>query len=867
MRNSVIIKKHPVVIAMSVVMLQFGVASAQETTVESAPGIEKETEKTNVGKEATGDNRNGNGDATSVETIVVTGTSLPRRRFDAAYANSTLSEQQIEVFAPLSTVDLFGKLAGFGSEPSGGEGGNNVNVRGLPSTNFLFIPILQDGLPVFQEAQEAFLNADELTRIDLMTDRVEAVRGGTSPIYTSNAPGATINIISKKGTREPQGTVRATWGNYGLTRFDAQWSGPVADDLLVSMGGFYRVDDGLRPTGFTANQGGQFQINVTRLIPGGEVTVYVNRLDDKTAFYLPIPLADPRNPSVSLSHLIDPRDGTLTSSDFQHARLRTLNGTPGGTTVDEDLSEGIHSKITMIGGSVDRKFGDGWIASNKVRYTDGTVKFNSLFSLTPPQDSNAFLAGQFSRAQAGFGSGVNRLAYTLANSRGPNGARISFDPSTTQGLVTEGGWWSVDTQISNFMNDFRLTKALSGIGPGNHEVTGGIYFSDYTFKQSRLFNTILLETRNRPRALDVLAFDSAGNMLGSVTENGFLNYGNNSDVGGHVDGQLWAVYVADEWQLTDRMRLDGGIRHQTARQSGYTRVRTTQNLGNPQTLADDNVGGPSGIIENRSERLSGTAWTLGINYDFSSQFGGFARYTSSFRTPTLANIYTGTTQTPAINSKVKEIEVGAKYRHQDFSVFATAFWNRFDPLLESTFTPNASGILVSTPFTSETENYGVELEGSWRPNADFELFGNVTLQNPRYKNLSVLSTGQAISGVEGNQIGRFAKILASITPTLNFAAFGHRGKVYATISHQGKRYVDSNNRTELPAYTTVDAGVIYDLNKNLRFQLMGSNLTNEIGLTEGNPRTDPIVGQGTGTAIYARPVFGRAIRMSLTYDW
>ncbi len=864
MRNSTISKKHQIVVAMSVAMLQFGVASAQET-VESITGDGKKTGQVNVEEETSDASRNG--DATPVETIVVTGTSLPRRRFDAAYAHSILSEPQIEIFAPLNTVDLFSRLAGFGTEPSGGEAGNNVNVRGLPISNFLFVPILQDGLPVFQEAQEAFLNADELTRIDLMTDRVEAVRGGTSPIYASNAPGATINLISKKGTSTPQGTIRATLGDYGLARFDVQWSGPVANDFLVSMGGFYRVDDGLRRTGFTANRGGQFRINVTRPIADGEVTVYANRLDDKTAFYLPIPLADPRNPSLSLSHLIDPREGTLASSDFRHARLRTLNGTPGGTTVEEDLSEGIHSDITMIGASIDRKFGDGWTVSDKVRYTDGSVKFNALFSTTPPSDATAFLGSQLGRARAGFGSGVSRLDYVLANARGPDGSRVPFDPSTVQGLVTPGGWWSVDSEISNFMNDFRLTKEFSGIGPGNHELTGGIYFSDYTFRQSRLFNTILLETRNRPRALDVLAFDGAGNVLGSVTENGFLDYGNNRDVGGSVEGRLWAFYATDEWKLTDRTTLDAGLRHQRTRHRGHVNVRATQNLGNPQTLADDNVGGPSGIFENRSERLKGTAWTLGVNHDFSDRFGTFARYTSSFRTPSLGNIYLGATQTPAMNTKVKGIEIGTKHRYPGGFAYVTAFWNRFDPLLDSTLTADPSGNLVTTRFTSETENYGVELEGSWRPNPRFELFGNVTLQRPRYKNMSVLATGQPIPGVEGNQVRRIPQVLASITPTVNFTAFDRPAKAYATVTHQGKKYVDSNNSTKLPGYTTLDAGVIADLNKNLRFQIMGSNLTNKIGLTEGNPRTDPLTGQGTGTAIYARPIFGRAIRVSLTYSW
>jgi iron complex outermembrane recepter protein len=844
MRSHIQVPRHPVAIAISLAMLQIGIAKAADSSGASQ----------------------GN-DATPTDTVVITGTSRPRRQFDAAYANSTMSEQQIETFAPLSAVDLFGKLAGFGSEPSGGESGNNVNVRGLPISNFLFVPVLQDGLPVFQEGQEAFLNADELNRIDLMIDRVETVRGGTSPIYASNAPGATINLISKKGTKTPHGTLRATWGNYGLARFDGQWSGPVGNDLLVSGGGYYRVDSGLRPPGFTADNGGQFRINVTKPIDGGAVTVYASRLDDKTAFYLPIPLADPRNPSVSLSRLIDPHDGTLSSSDFQHVKLRTLNGTAGGTTVDRDLSEGIHPKISMIGADFDRKLGNDWIVSDKARYTDGSVRFNALFSTTPPSDAAAFLQGQLTRARTGFGPGVARLDYFLANTMGAGGARIPFDPATTQGLITPAGWWSVNSDFSNFMNDFRLTKAFSGIGTGSHEVTGGLYLSDYRFTQARMFNTILLETRGRPRALDVLALDSSGNVMGSVTENGFLNYGNNNDAGGHVDGRLWALYATDEWKLSERTTFDAGLRYQRTHQSGYVNLRTTQNLGNPQTLADDSVGGPSGQIQNRAETISGTAWTLGVNHDFSDRFGAFARYTSSFRTPSLSDIYLGATQPAVIVSKVKGIEVGTKHRYDKGAAYLTVFWNRFDPLLDSTLVQDASGNVVSTRFSSLTENYGVELEGNWKLNPHFELIGNLTLQRPRYKNLTVLSTGQSIPSVEDNQVRRIPGVIANITPMINFDAFGHRTKVYATVTHQGKKYVDTNNTTELPAYTTLDAGAIVDLNERLRFQVMGSNLTNEIGLTEGNPRTDPLAGQGTPTAIYARPIFGRTIRMSLTYSW
>lgn len=805
--------------------------------------------------------------AAPIDTVIVTGTAFKRRTFDAAYANSSISEEQIERYAPLNTVDLLGKLAGFVSEPSGGESGNNINVRGLPVTNFQFVPLLQDGLPVFQESQEDFLNADELMRVDLMTDHLEAVRGGTSPIYTSNAPGATVNFITRKGTPEPHGTVRGTLGDYGLVRFDGAWTGPVGHGWLLSMGGYYRFDDGLRKPGFTADRGGQFRFNLTRTLRQGELNLYAGRLADRTIFYLPVPLADPRAPGRSLSHLLDPRSGTLTSNDFRNVRIRTLDGTPGGAIDNEDLADGVYPRVNVVGASLDWRLAGGWTLQDKVRYTDGSVKFNALFSLTPPDDAAAFQAAQLDRARAAFGPAVDRLAYVLANARGPGGGRIPFDPAGTDGLVIRGGWWSVDTKFSNFMNDFRLSREWAGIGPGSHTLTGGLYFSDYRFRQSRLFNAMLMEMRDRPRALDLIALDRAGNTLGSVTENGFLDYGDNNDMGGAVDGTLWALYAADEWKLSKHLRLDGGVRHQSTRQHGYAVIRATQDLGNPATLADDNVGGPSGSVDRRHEHFRGTAWTLGGNYEFTPEFSAFARYTSSFRTPALSDIYLGATQAPAFNSSVRQAEFGTKHRFPGGAAYATVFWNRFKPLRDAALTVGPDGQVVSTDFVGTTENYGVEFEGTWRVVPKLELTGNLTLQNPRYKSLAELSTGRAIPGVEGNQIGRFPKVLGTFTPTLDFDLFGYQSKGYATVSYQGQRYVDSNNSTRLPAYTTLDAGLIVDLDSHLRLQVAGANLTNEIGLTEGNPRTDALEGQGTGNAIYARPIFGRTLRLSLTYNW
>jgi hypothetical protein len=45
------------------------------------------------------------------------------------------------------------------------------------------------------------------------------------------------------------------------------------------------------------------------------------------------------------------------------------------------------------------------------------------------------------------------------------------------------------------------------------------------------------------------------------------------------------------------------------------------------------------------------------------------------------------------------------------------------------------------------------------------------------------------------------------------------------------------------------------------------NITNEVGLTEGNPRSGFAEGTGLSGAFYARPILGRNLLLSLTYDF
>ena len=183
----------------------------------------------------------------ALDEVVVTGTAESIDKFTAPYAVSTLKQEAILDKAPRSLVDLLRGQPGLTVENSGGEGGDeNIVIRGLPYAGFRLVDVLEDGIPLFESNYERFLNIDEIFRVDLMTEHAEVERGGTASIFSNNASGGVVNLITRHGTETQEGAIDLEGGSASLFRVSAYQSGPITDNLLYSIGGSYRVDDGLR---------------------------------------------------------------------------------------------------------------------------------------------------------------------------------------------------------------------------------------------------------------------------------------------------------------------------------------------------------------------------------------------------------------------------------------------------------------------------------------------------------------------------------------------------------------------------------------------------------------------------------------------
>jgi outer membrane receptor protein involved in Fe transport len=421
---------------------------------------------------------------------------------------------------------------------------------------------------------------------------------------------------------------------------------------------------------------------------------------------------------------------------------------------------------------------------------------------------------------------------------------------------------AIESDFDGTQVDFSLTRKLDG-GPGSHDLKLGVYGSLYAADQFSAYNDYLLEVAGQPRTLDLVAYSATGAVLGYVTDRGVLRYTTTLNDSAS-DAKTVAVYANDTWDITDKLSLDAGVRYEKYDYQGFATNTAAVNLGDSTTLADNATRAFTTQVNNTAEP-STTNWTLGLNYDFTGSFGMYARAAHLEIAPQSGVVRS--TAPSLIGNKADQYEIGIKATFGRSYVYVTGFYTQFDPLNVSfvAFNPETGRNDQVLPFFGKAVSRGVEVNALWRPAGWFSLAGGVTAYDPHYGSL-YNESGADPGAVSGNQIVREPKLHGNVRPTFTFRSGENQFDLYGTFAFVGKRYVDLFNQTQMPAYQTIGAGIALTRGA-WRAQVVGSNLTNEHGLTEGNTRSDILAGQGTREAIYGRPLFGRNFRLMLSRSW
>jgi outer membrane receptor protein involved in Fe transport len=757
--------------------------------------------------------------ATTLDTVVVSGTAQFKglRKRDTSFSITTATAEQMREAVPQSTADLLKVTPGVWAEPSGGGTGANIFVRGMPSEGDApFVTMQLDGSPLFPPPTLSFLENSTLFRIDDTIERMEVLRGGSSPIFSNGQAGITVNFIQKTGQDTPEGSVRLTTGSDNLQRVDVYAGGALGNGWYASVGGFFRKTDGVRDPQFDADKGGQFSATLSKRWDSGQVTFYARHLDDNNAFYTAIPLLS-RDNGNSLSGFpgLDPQTGTLLSNDFRNV---TLPVGPNGETIRRDLADGRGVNVDLFGGALDWQVGD-WSIADRFNVMGGDAPTNALFTGNAPTTLADFIAGKG-------GTGVG--TYT-------NGGGV-VDPNQQ---VLEAGWWVVDKHLSSFTNDLRLSLELF---TGN-TLTLGTYYARYSSRDTwYLGNNMLLTAQNNARRIDVTLDDGR-----QVTRDGFTGTSTFA-LREDFEGENTAVFVADEWELNARLRLDLGARYEQQKVTGDVHDTATVDLdGNPDTLYDNKTSISLPSVTHFDQTDKKFSWTVGLNLKLSEQVSLFGRANSGLKFPGFDNLRDG-------NNKVQEVdqyELGLKSGSQLYDLYLTAFYNDFKNSPFQAFLADGSNFTT----VGDSRAYGVEVEGAIRPFGGFELAGTGVWLDGKYKNYQEFT---------GNQVMRQPKKQFRLTPSYYWMLpFGDL-KLFATYSYVGDRFADLANAQKLPSYDMVDLGASLHVGDHWEVTASGSNVTDELGLTEGNVR---VPGGATNGVFMGRPIAGRQYQMSLAYRW
>jgi outer membrane receptor protein involved in Fe transport len=790
--------------------------------------------------------------------IVITGRAVeaPLSAPELSYAITRLDANMLAQNGILSTADLFKQIPGFWVEATGGEASNNVRARGIPTDGYSSVALLEDGLPVQYDGGLGYLNTDQVFRVDSTIDRVEAVRGGPSAIFAPNAPGGSIDFLTRDGLRDPGYTLSAMPGSFGYARIEGFAGMRIAPHLGVSLGGFYRADDGLRDPGFPADRGGQIRAGIAYDDGRLRLSFNAKRLDDRVILYLPVPLQLDNGGRVRGIPGFDPLFDTLAGPDNVHVPFKTADGPQ-----DFDLSQGTHSRITFYTMTGRLALDDRSALDIKARLRTGTTLRNGLFPIGRPMTGESYIDSVWPQLAAAFpGAASAQIRYA--------GTGAPFLPdSNGNGLVVGANLLSVRLPMDEFIGDARLTRSIDRWG--HHDIALGLTYADSKVGFDRTMGTVLLDVRGQARRLDIVAVDGNGRQVGALTDNGFVRYGSLFDAVTLRSSNV-ALYLADEWKITPHWRIDLGGRWERARIGGSVEGSTPIDLGDPGTLADDAVLTGNGMIEPIDRHFSGLSWTAGVNFHPVGSTGLFLRFTRIARLPSATEFNAAPDRTDEAIVPITMAEAGLILQHRHWSLSAVAFRTHFArlPFTDYRFDPETS-TYVDRTVIADTSTIGLELAGHADLFGPLRLDVQATLQDPQYRNFryTELVYGLPVTrDVTGNQLIRVPKLAIRTTPSLDLLA----GKLRIDMEfvHYSGRFADIANTQRLPAFSLINAHVNARITDHLTLALHAANITNTLGLTEGNPRTGSFDTGGTGLKYFlARPEFGRSLRATFSLSY
>ncbi|MGI4947414.1 MAG: TonB-dependent receptor domain-containing protein [Janthinobacterium lividum] len=803
----------------------------------------------------------------SLNEVVVTGNTSGKRTLFTSSSDVTLANSaDIQRLAPRSTAEALNLVPGVFVEGTAGPVSNNYSVRGLRGGAQTFITLEEDGMPILYSGG----GADEYFQNDITIDRLEAVEGGTSGILAVNGAAATINFISLKPNFDHvTSSARFTGTTYGDIRADGYFSAPIAPDLAFSVGGFVDSNPGQRYSQFNYNTYHVKGMLEKRFGDGGFLRLTIKKQDEHDAYYADMPFTSNGNGQIgNVAGLNGLNDNITGGRAFSQIKVPDSCAT-GNCVRTFSTENGIHTRSTEYRGDLNLPITQNFSAFARARYLDAVFDFNGTFPGSngqPPASAVTYLTSAASPIASLLTAG--RAAFPTATQFGLRDTLTgqviaanntgALNALNGNGLLQETVLNHQTTRTKDLGTDFGVKWDYTGGAIENSLTVGGMFYDVRRADDQSGVASLINGVANASHIYDVVALNAAGGVAGQLTNNGMVSYGNwgQGIFNDHVDSL--SGYFNDELKIGENLHIDFGFR--------YEHEHVATNVGNAAAVNGTVLPGTPGIVTDLGPTFNGTytpyrvsyhdtAETVGVNYTLNDHLALYGRYAKGFQTNG------GNSGGPAsAPSDLTLYEGGVRFQFPGLVGSLVGFRTEFRDQ-SYTFTNPSNPAIQNNALADDNIN-GVQLDVDFKPVRFFSISASGVYQDPSLTNLRFNGTAQP--QYDGNTPERTPKKLFQVTPS--FILPQGLGEIYGRWRYTGRIFADAGDGVALPAYDVFSVGASVNLSKHINLNVSVDNLTNKLGLTEGNPR------QGQTQSIingyfYGRAIIGRNALGSVTFKF
>ena len=725
--------------------------------------------------------------------------------------------EQLTYITPNLTFNSSGAFAGTKSAAQ-------IFIRGIGQTDYL--PVTDPGVAVYVDGIYMARSIGAVMEL-LDIERVEVLRGPQGTLFGRNAMGGAVSLHSRRPGDVPHRSVRAVYGNDGMTNMTATLSGRLVDRLSAGATLSYRHRDG-----------------------------YVTRIHDG------LDMGDDNAQATRVSLVWRPRDGVELFATADYTRQRE-NGAPTVSGGINDLMAFGNFGNALLTGCPAVRINPDFPTSGPPSFPppgNGTGGVEGCYG--PDSFAGEYLAGGTFPAYADLDSwgGSAELTWsvgawaTLRSLTGYRGMRLeaSRDADNTPANI-------LSTQDVLDHAQFSEELQLGGVtGEGKvHWQTGLYLFREYGYQRSDVIVP--------PGAL------SSGGDYDNSSVAGFAHV--TADVTDRLSLTIGGRYTMDRKGL----RPDNYARGDASQGAGSIFRPTWPLLAGVYSTPAGPMRPGDRILPQKDfqEDFRALTVTARLAYHFTPGVMGYAGFSEGFKSggfdirypaPPDGHEPNSQTATPDVfmPETVASYEVGLKSLlaggrvrinlalfRADYEDLQIIVRESFNPI---TFNGGSADIL------------GAEVEGAWVPGGGWDVRAGLGTIRATYEDLSPSVLNNATPVLPGYRLAKTPNWSHSVTVAKEIGA--PHGMVVTprmSWSFTGAQHHDAINTPQLfqDGYHLLNASVSVGIGEG-RWEIVGAtrNLTNERYLVTGNSAF------GTSAAyielVYGRP---RELSVAVEYNW